>query len=462
MNYKPPHSFAERFVRGNLLGRLWGSANTFVGLTSSFLTLTALSVYEFGLYQLVLSALVLYGVFSVNLFDEVVQNDITRELGDNRKEKAKRLFTEIAFLKIGFGVVVTFALFFGADIVAKIYGKDIGSYIQVASFIAGLRAIRSIGELFLGAVVSLRGLGAAAVEEASKLVLVSWFFFFGGLSISTVLAATLVGVLISLVYVAMPFFREYRGFLRGVTASKEFVFKSIVKRYGPWLLLRSAVKKAAKPVQPWLIVTFLGTEAVALYALAANLITMVKGLFPAAASSLLAWEVNDFKRLSYIFGRGMKYSLLFGMVLAAAAFFFVPLVVGFLFPKYLSAIPLFTVFLVSVPFHGMQQLEMAVLTALREQKVLAARLFAEIAINFGLFILLAPFIGILAAGVGGVVPVIWRTWFLYRQIGKKYPVLGFPVGMFFSFDEDDRLLMRRALLEGRSFFRSATGRRRGG
>ena len=180
---------------------------------------------------------------------------------------------------------------------------------------------------------------------------------------------------------------------------------------------------------------------------------MVKDLFPAAGSSLLAWEVNNAGRLKYIFGRGMKYSFFYGLALTALAFFFVPLIVELLFPKYLPAMPLFSLFLISVPFHGIQTLEMAILTALREQKVLAMRLFAEILMNFGIFIALVPFIGLLAAGIGVVVPIIWRAWFLYWQIIRKYPELRPDMRTFFHFDEEDRLIAKKALLEVRSFVR---------
>ena len=454
------HSFAERFIRGNILAKFWSSAHTFVGLVTSFITLTALSVHQFGLYQLVLAAVALTDTFSVNFFDEVVSNDISRAISDNRQGMAKRLFHELALLKVGLGILLALSLFFGADIVAKVYDKDIGSYIRIASFLIGIRAIRSTAQIFLASVVSLRALGTPAVEEISKLVLVSGFFFFAELSIDRVLIATLIGASAALVYVSIPFFREYRSVFGGSAAVREFLLVGIVKSYGAWVLLRSTIKKIAKPVQPWLIVTFLNTEAVALYALAANLVTMVKDFFPAASSSLLAWEVNNVSRLKYIFGRGMKYSLLYGLALAAFAFFFVPLIVEMLFPKYLPATPLFSIFLISVPFHGIQTLEMAILTALREQKVLAMRLFAEILIGFGVFIALVPFIGLLAAGLGAVIPTLWRAWFLYRQIIKKYPELKPDVSALFRFDQEDRLIAARALGEVRSFLAGFMSKRR--
>lgn len=451
MNFNSQHSFSERFIRLNIINRFWSSAHTFVGLVTSFITLTALSVHQFGLYQLVLAAIALADTFSINFFDEVVQNDISRNLGDDKRSMSKRLFRELAFLKIGLGLLLVSALFFGADVVARIYGKDIGYYIQLASFLVGIRAIRSTAQVFLGAIVSLKALGASAVEEVSKLFLISGFFFFSELSISRVLIATLTGASLALVYMVINMSREYSTFFSGIATTRAFLLKDVVKKYGLWVLVRNAIKKAAKPIQPWLIVTFLGAEAVALYTLAANLVTMVKDLFPAASSSLIAWEVNNKERLRVIFTRGIKYSFLYGLLLAAVSFIFVPLIVSVLFPKYLPAMPLLLVLLMAVPFHGIQALEMSLLTALREQKILAARLFVEALMGFGVFIVLAPLIGLFAAGFSVVLPILWRAWFLYRQIVKKYPELKPDLEILFRIDRKDHLIARRAYDEAKSF-----------
>ena len=103
----PPHSFAERFIRGNVLDRSWSFVIAGVGLLTSFLTLTALSVYEFGLYQLVLAAVAFIGMFSVDFFDTVIQSDISRGLAGGRRDESKRLFLEFAALKVGLGIAIT-------------------------------------------------------------------------------------------------------------------------------------------------------------------------------------------------------------------------------------------------------------------------------------------------------------------------------------------------------------------
>lgn len=445
-------SFAERFVRVNIIRRFWTSLHMVVGLFGSFIMLTALSVYEFGLYQLVLAAVSLTTIFSADIFDEVVQNDISRALGEKQTGVAKRLFHELAALKIGLGVLASLVLFLAANLVAGVYHQDIGSYVRIASILVVLYAVRSTANIFLRSVVSSKSMGASVIEDVVKLGFVSTFFAFGQLSVYWVLIATLLGASAALLYICIGFLREYAEVFRGVKGASRWLFKDTVRTYGKWILFRAVIKRTAKPVRPWLIVTLLNAEAVALYTLASNLVTMLKDFFPSAGSSLLALEVGDFSRMRRIFSRGIKYSFIYGAFMAAAAVVAVPWLVSFFLPKYLPAVPLFFVFLVSVPLHGIQTLETEILVALREQKVLTARLLTEIVIGSGLIIALAPIIGVFATGIGPVAAISWRTWFLYKQIVRKYPGLRPDRHSLLMFDDEDLRIAKRAVLEARALF----------
>lgn len=448
-----PHSFAERFIRLNIFKRFWVSAGSVIGFVGSFIILTAFSIHEFGLYQLVLAAVALTDAVSVNFFDEVVSNDITRALADKQKGVARRLFHELAFFRIGLGILSACALFAGANVIAKMYDADIGFYIQLASLLVVVRAVRSTADLFLRAVASFRSMGALVIEDVAKIGIVGGLFFFSYLSISWVLIATLIGSVAALLYVGTGFVLEYIAFFSKVESARGFLFFGVIRAYGHLVLFRAAIKRVAKSIRPWLIATLLNVEAVALYTLATNLVTMLKDFFPSVGSALLAWEANHMNRLSHIFSRGIKYSFWYGLAFGGVSLLFVPLLVRLFLPKYLSAMPLFFVFLISVPFHGVQTLEMEILTALREQKILTARVVAEIIMGSGLIIILAPFIGIFATGVGPVAAILWRTWFLYRRIVKKYPELRPDMKTLFRFDKEDRRIVMRAAAEVRLFFR---------
>lgn len=444
----PPHSFAERFIRGNILGRSWSLVVAGIGLVTSFLTLTALSVHDFGRYQLVLAALAFIGTFSVDFFDEVIQSDMSRSMAAGRRDESKRLFLEFSLLKIALAAGVSAVLFFGAALIARSYGGDIGAAIRIISFAVVIRAVRSSASLFLKSVVSLKALGASAVEELIKLAVIAGLFAFSSLGIREVLLATVIGAAGSLVYVFVPFVRAYRAAFGAVRMARRFLFAAVLKSYGGLVLFRTASHQAAKPIRPWLIKVFVGTEAVALYALAANLVTLIKDFFPLVNVSLVAWEIENPERLRTIFTRGVKYSLWVGVAVAVAALAAVPLLVLFLLPKYLAAMPLFLLLLITLPLHGISRLEYSLLTAFREQKLLTARLFMELGFTVGILALFLPVLGIFAVAVEVNWLLIWRTWFLYRRMSRKYPFLALEPKSLVWFDHEDRAILKRAFREG--------------
>lgn len=455
----PPHSFAERFIRGNVLDRSWSLVVTGVGLLTSFLTLTALSIYEFGLYQLVLAAVAFIGTFSVDFFDAVIQSDISRGLAGGRRDESKRLFLEFASVKIGLGIAITITLFFGANLIASAYGGDIGGYIRIISFAVAIRAVRSVASLFLKAMVSLRAIGATAVEELIKLAVIAGLFATSTLGVREVLLATVLAAAGSLVYLFVPFAQTYRTTFAAVHIARRSLLAAVIRGYGGLVLFRTATHQAAKPLRPWLIKAFISTEAVALYALAANLVTMIKDFFPLVNVSLVAWELENPDRLRIIFTRGVKYSLWAGAGAALACLIAVPPLIALVLPKYLPAMPLFLFFLLSLPIHGISQLELALLTALREQRLLTARLFAELGISAAVLVSLLPVMGILAVGVEVNGALLWRVWYLQRVMGRRYPFLKFDVRSLFRFDVEDRAIFRRGLIEIRAFLsRRGAGR----
>lgn len=451
---QPPHSFAERFVRGNILERAWTLAASGLSLANSLFILAVLSVYEFGLYQLVLSAAALGSVFSVNIFDAVVGTEIARRMAAGRLDEAKRLFLEFAGFKVGAGALIAAALFFGAGLVARVYGADIAGYIRILSLLFLLRAASSVGGQFLYAVASLRGFGAGMVEEGTRLALVAGLWLFTGLGIREVLIATLAASAAALLYIAVPFLREARRFFGRTPAARRLLGWEILRSYGFWLLIRSAIAKASEPLRPWLIRTFLSTEAVALYAVAANFATILKkSLFPQLSPALLAWEVENPERLRYIFARSMKYSLWYGALLAIGAAIAGSAFISIFFPKYLPALPFFLVFLLAVPFHGMGKVVYNLLTALREQRLLALRRFTEIVLNTVLSVIFLPVIGLYAVVAVATGTVIWRTAFLSWRLIRRYPFLRLSARSLFWFDAEDIVIFRRALREARTMFR---------
>lgn len=440
MNEQKSQSFSKRYIRGELLMQFWNAAVKAFSLTNSFFILTALSVYQFGLYQLILSILAVVENFSSGLFDEIVVNDTARGLAEDRPGEAKRLFREFAIFKISFGALLTAGLFFGADLVALRYGKDIGMFMRIASFLLVIETTKTVQEMFFFSTVSFSGVGTQAFQEFCKLAILGWFFWIGAIiGVREVLIATVGAAFAALAFSSFFFLREYRRVFGAVRMSPERMLRRAFRRYGPRVALRYSAAKIIKNIRPWVIKFFLNTEAVAFYTLAINLISLAQSIFPISMiSRLLPWEVGNRERLRYIFTRSVKYVLWGGTAVAAASFIFVPPIIGFLFPKYGPALPLFRSMLLILPLYGVYKIHKSILVVLREQNILTARIVAEVFMVTGLNAILLPLIGLFGVAAEYTITYAWRAFLFHYSLEKAHPYLGIRMKSLVTFDVDDR------------------------
>lgn len=452
----PPHSFAQKFIHGSILNRSWSGAAQAVGLASSFLTLHAMTVSQFGLYQLILSAVAVADTFSTRFFDFVVVNDISRALGEGDKSKAKRLFLEMSWVKLALGAAVTLILFFGSKIVADFIGKgqEAVSYIQIAAWLIFIRALSGVATNFFGAIVSFRAFGLTTIEETVKLGIISGFFFLAALNIRAVLIASVVSSAFAAAFIIFPFAKEYIRFFKNTKIPRQLLLPALVKVYGFWIIIQYAINNARRNVFVWIIRAALNNEAVAFYTLATNLRALILEVLPHGTFGLLAWEVGNQNRLRYIFLRSVKYAWWLGLFVAVAGALVVPALVGFIFPKYQPAMPLFIALIFSLPLIGASRIQEDLLLAMREQKLLAARALSSIVLSSAALVILLPVFGILAVALQNTGSYLFRFLFYHRRMIKKYPYLRFGPMMFLSFGPDDRVIFRRGVSEVKSFLKS--------
>ncbi len=439
-----PQSFSQRYVRGEFRAQFWNVVVKGAGLANSFLILTALTVYQFGLYQLVLAAIAIADNLSAGLFDDVVVNDTARGLAEQRHAQAKRLFNEFALYKVIVGAMLTALVFFGAGKIGAYYGKDIAVFLQIASFLIILEVIRAAEDLFFTASRSLSSFAIPAVQEIAKFLLLAGFLFRGTLGIREALQAAVMAAFLALLFASWRFLREYRRAFRGVRAHTHGQLAAAVKSYGTPVLVRYGFSRVTKNVRPWLIKFFVNTEAVALYTLAINLITLAQSVFPITMiSRLLPWEAGDERRLAYMFRRSAKYVFWGGTAMAVLGFLFVPPIIAAIFPKYAPAMPLFWVLTATLPFYGVYKIQKSLLLVLREQKILTARLVTESFLVIGLNVALLPIIGVFGTAVEYVATYAWRVLLFQRMIAKAHPGLRLKAASVFTFDADDRRFLAR-------------------
>ena len=312
MNSEPndqaaPPTFSQLFIWGSARSQFWSVLVQGMGLANSFLLLKILSVYQFGLYQLVLAALAILEAFSTNTLDAIAGNEVGRSLAEGKKGEAKQYFREVFLLKLAVGALGTVLIFVAADLVANYYGEHIGGFIRLASILFFLAALRAAEALFFQSTRTLTAFGAPLVQEAIRFAGLAAIWFLGMRGLREILIVSIVASVATLSYMTIVFIREYRMLFGAVTRVGRRLLLGLARRYGFLLILRTSVSGALKQSDAWLVRLFLSTEAVGIYAAATNLITVLQGLFPLQMiGRLLPWEIGDPARLRHLYRRGAK------------------------------------------------------------------------------------------------------------------------------------------------------------
>ncbi len=446
-------SLLHYFLKGEFLKRSFDTLATSLGLINSYFIISNLSVFHFGLYQLVLSAVAIVDGFSLDVIDGVVSVDVRRYFNQNLRSAAKKLYLSYAKFKLGISFVTSGAMFFLSDVIARSYGEDIGLFIKIASLLVVLRALQSLESMLLKITLNFFYWSYPAIREAAKLVFVVLFLVMSGhFSIVQVIAAHVLADGVAILFLTLVLF--WRGFLKafgGVSSQREPLLWQLIKTYGHWAITRYAFSRVSKNVTPWLIKFFINTEAVAFYSLAINLIAFIENLFPLdGLSPILALKADNRGQISFIFKRSIKYAFWLGSMLMVGSFILVPPLVVFIFPRYQPAMPIFYVMLLALPVFGFYKILKATLTVLREQKVLTMRVFNEAVIIPATLAIFLPIFGLAGSGIVYVLTYAERVWFFYSRLLRSYPEFRVRLRGLFSFDAYDRDVLSRV-------FKKATG-----
>src|SRR3989344_2248634 len=206
-------TFSQLLIWGTVRGYFWSGIGQALSAANAFVVIAALSVYEFGLYQLVLSVIAITGSLVSGLFDGVLSNEVARSFAEGRRDHAKRLFLEYASFKIALGIAAFLALFAGAQLIAVHYDKDIATLIRIASMFFVINAISEVASIFFRTTISYRAMGAGAVQEFVRLALLLTFWARHALALKELFIISIVTTGVSFLYVGWSFSHEYR---RGV------------------------------------------------------------------------------------------------------------------------------------------------------------------------------------------------------------------------------------------------------
>ena len=456
----PMTSFTKLFLKGEVLSGFWNSVVKGIGAVNSLIIVGALSVYQFGLYQLVLSLIAIAGALLPDMFDDIVFVEMSARWSQKKAGEAKALFGEYAALKILIGAVVTILVFAAGTFAGRLVHADIAGYIRILSAIPFIVTIQSLFLIFFRARVSFSGLPMDAVREASKLILFGIFFFAQiRLGIAEILYAYVGAQAAATIVIGILFARQYRAVFAGVVSNASARLFPILKRLGGWAAARYYIGQVSKSAKLWILRIFVSTEAVGLFSFASTLLSMIMSAAPfGTLGTLFPREIADRERFRHIFTRSTKYAIFISFAFMVLSIIGGPIAIHLIFPKYDPVIPLFIIMTGSIAVYGLFKVARMALIALQEQKALFVRLIAAAAADPLFIILLAPLFGIYGAGIGVVLVDALSAAVYYAALTRAHPHLRLTSKILFSFDAYDREFFGRMMKGGWGFLRNTMGR----
>lgn len=456
-------SRSKFFITDKLIeGGVWSSGSAVwikaIGLITSLLVLRFLSVYEYGLYQLVLSVQSLLAMFFLVGLDQIILADFLRAKGEGRNEVVRGLFAEFAIFKISTGFVLFLLSFFGAGFIGNLFGRDIGLLIRIISFYFLMVALERVLNILFNYNLAFKAMSLYTLtNETLKFLFLLFFIFVAGLGVSgVVLSGVSASVLTGLLFipVALSIYRKMPGALG---SPRRLIWSALVS-YGKWAVGFQYMNDLQRNIRPWLIRFFLSTEAVGIYAIAENLYSQAVSLIPfgTVLTPVVSQNINDRLRIRNLVYYGAKYGTLFFLLLAIFSFFAVPWLVRLLFPQHINSIPLFYIILLIMPPAGLAMVFTSIFYAEREQMAHFIIIILTLILTLTLGAALVSRLGIMGMAVEFTVTAyffnIARAFYLF----KTNPELRFSLSSLFRWDREDWMFIK---LIGLRTIRFITNRR---
>lgn len=436
-------SFMSSYIRGETTLGLWRLISRGLSGVSGLIILSNLDLFNYGTYILLFAFYMSISSPLFRLLSAPVFNDIVRFIGKGEEAHAKKLFFEIAVVRIVLvSIVALLVWFIGSGIVEHFYGKDVALLIKVVPLLLVSNVFNVLlaslfqARLYFG-LLSLRPI----ILNGLKFVFLVSILLFSSFDIVAVLYAHVTASFLSIIALVPFSFGAYAPW-RGLQTTSQSMLWPIVRAHGKWHMAGQFLSEAVSGVRPWLVKFFVNTEAVAIYSVAENLFGVLKLFFPTSTlTTLLPRHLNNRKNFQDIFLRGTKFLFVAGVCVAILGAIIIPFGVFLFIPQYVSSLKLFWVMLIAFPFVSTRSTSHMFLVALRKQKFL----FFMSVISTGAGILF-PAIFLQAFGLWGMafervtrsvfLSSLYLRYILYKEIAQPLR------GTLYTFDASDAVLAR--------------------
>lgn len=436
-------SVINTFLRGETVSAFWNFSGKAVGLANTFLTITSLSLYQYGVFQLLLSVT---GISSdaLSLGSSVVTNEISREVAQGNQSKAKKVFIEYAWMRIFIAFLIWVAVFFGATVFFNSYSVDFIKDMRVISFLFISEAVfliiktLCVVKMKFG-IIGIRG----TLNKCIQFSILFYFFIQGNLGLKPLIWSVVIASTLSVVLIIPYFIKVYRQW-SGVKSYNEPLLFGIFTGYGSWEIVRQISNRLTFRVRPWIIKLYISTEAVAIFSIADMIISTLQDVLPAKTlQSLVPLWIQDKKLSIKMFSYGVKYFLIVGILTAIAGLIIIPPVVTIFFEKYRESLPLFYFMVWNLPIFSSAIIVGNYLIAWKKQKFLFFHNVFRNILALGIILVTVPFIGLWGLALESVLVPFIMFIVLYMYTRKFNPGFYFDRKIIFAYTKEDKDIAKK-------------------
>lgn len=417
-----------------------------ISLATVFVILRQLSLYEYGLFELALTAVSIVGIFQLPGLADSVTADMARLRSNGAPGDAKRIFINFYKVQTALSLVAALILYIGSSIIAKYYKGDISVLLKLLSLSMFILPFRSAVQILLAVELKYLYQSAYAIlEELSKLLLIMVFFYRYEMGVEAIPLSMIFSQLITICIfftVARRISVSY-GHASPITGS----WRQIFKYHGIWNVGTTYVSNYGQALRVAFVRLFLGTEAVAIYSVAQGLYGHTVSLIPVAKviAPLIPQYVNDPTLIGRIVTKAVKYQLAMYAVLGAVAAVAFPPLLVIIFPKYTGAMMLYQLMLFSLIPNSAASILSSLYIAYRAQR----SLFVATVVKCVFILIMAPlslyFFGIRGMAIELFVVTALFTGERYRKISNMVPELRLNLRQMTHVDEYDRMITTRLI-----------------
>ena len=450
-------SLLSKYVSGELHFWVWGVISRCMGWVNSFIIITSLSIYQYGIFQLFLTAYSALTDF-ISWGGLAAGTETLRFVGEGKESSAKRLFIEFNILRIVSAIALWALFFFGASFLSFRYGVDFIDLIKVMSFMF-------LGEAFLAALKSLVNMRLDFRSIASRSAsgkffqfgVLVWFLVYGTVGLKAVFLSLVIGHILSSFALLPAAIRAWKPWKTVSAERGRVILWQIAKAHGKWESIRNFSSQIVSRAEPWLIKFFISTEAVGIFGVASALADAVMNIVPTKTISTIITRIfHDKERSKRAFLYSVKYFVFVGVISSLGAVVVAPIAIHVFLPAYISALPFFYLLIAVVPVKALLQMVDLFLIVYRQQKFAFFRMLSRNIVILGLLLVLLPTMGLWGVAWTEIIMRVSFVYVSYKFLIKLKPEFRLTLKDLLSFTGQDRRIVKAVWANFFAFFRRAS------